>query len=366
MIAQTQGDSMCAVVTAPRCSVRRPARPRATSRYRTLWVFSGTASLMLILVALLHALSPLEHAFFTGPAISDEPFWTLMVVLSLPHNIIATLFATTSKRWAANRLRLLAAAGLGLGIASLFYAMGGLEKGWRADLIILYFLAHVYRDEWTFYRQHCGNAAGATRPWLLPAGLYSAMLAVWWTIYIVITAEPARSICDDANRCLLAGHGKVAIWLPLFAILCLVAQHCLHRFVREGNAGLKTLLQRDAPLYWVYALIPLIAIGCAALGARLYSVILLHVIAWWLFATMGYAKNRQPLKARPSLWHWLRNTQAGFQALHAGLVMSFAGLMLYVHHASSQGTLMAWALSDAPFYYLTIAHVTMSFTRAPG
>jgi hypothetical protein len=367
MIAPAQGDSMMSpMVTAPRWTVReRAMRWQAVGRYRTLWVFSGTASLMLLLVALLHALSPLEHALFAGPAISDEPFWTLMVVLSLPHTIIATLFMSTSKRWAANRGRLLAAALLGLGIAGLFYAMGGLEKGWRADLVILYFLAHVYRDEWSFYRHHCGKDLSAFRSWLLPAALYSVMLAVWWTVYVVITKDPVRSICDDADHCLLAGHGKVAIWLPLFAILCVVAQYCLRRFVREGNASFKTLLQRDAPLYWVYALIPLIAVGCVALGARLYSVILLHVIGWWLFATMGYARTRQPVNAGASTWYWLRNTQTGFQALHAGLVISFCGLMVYVHHANSQGTLIAWALSHAPFYYFTIMHVTMSFTRAP-
>jgi hypothetical protein len=122
-------------------------------------------------------------------------------------------------------------------------------------------------------------------------------------------------------------------------------------------------LQRDAPLYWVYALIPLITVGCLALGARLYSIVLLHVIGWWLFATMGYARKRQPVNVGASTWYWLRNTQGGFQALHAALVICFCGLMVYVHHTNSQGTAVAWALGRDPVYYFSIMHVTMSFTR---
>jgi hypothetical protein len=355
------------MVTAPRWTVPAHAlRRQAAGRYRTLWVFSAAASLMFAGVALLHALSPLEHVLFEGSAISDEPFWTLMVVLTFPHTVIGTLFMSTSKRWAGNRRRLLAAALLGLGIAWLFYAMGGLEKGWRAHLVLLYFLAHIYRDEWNFYR-HSGRAHATSWPWLLPAGLYSAMLALWWTIYVVITEEPVRHICDDVNHCLLAGHGKLAIWLPLFSMLCLAAQYCLRRFVREGSASPLTLLRRDAPLYWVYALIPLVSIGGAALGGRMYAVVLLHVIGWWLFATMDYARRRTSISADRSAWHWLRTTQAGFQTLHAGLVLTFAGLLAYsVHHAHLHGTLFGWVLSPAAFYYMTITHVTMSFTRAPG
>jgi hypothetical protein len=147
-------------------------------------------------------------------------------------------------------------------------------------------------------------------------------------------------------------------------IFVAIAGLCVHAARERAQTSLFTLLRRDAPLWWVYTLIPMVC-GLAALrGGVLWSLVLLHVIGWWTFVTATFAKReRYTISRMRGAWHWVRETQAGFQLFHGALALAVcAQLLYYVHRINPlRGSILDWVLTPNAFYYLTIMHVTMSF-----
>jgi hypothetical protein len=124
------------------------------------------------------------------------------------------------------------------------------------------------------------------------------------------------------------------------------------------------LLLRDSPLWCVYLTIPVLCFLAVPFGGKLYTLVLLHVVGWWTFASYTQAGWNAELAPHPAgPWQWVRTTQKGFQWLHGVMVAGLAVLMLYFIHAPDhlRGTGLDWILTPGAFYYWTIVHVTMSF-----
>jgi hypothetical protein len=90
-------------------------------------------------------------------------------------------------------------------------------------------------------------------------------------------------------------------------------------------------------------------------------IVCFHVAAWWVFTTRQLA--RRDRAAEPKGLAWFRETQAGFQTLHLGLVVlivAVAAVWAYAFDRSLANPL-GWLVSQQAFPYWTIGHVTVSF-----
>ena len=324
---------------------------------------------MALLVGCLRLLAPIEHAVFPGRGLSDTPFASLTLILGLPHVVIGFLFSVTSRRTANSRSRrvILAAAGIGAMLIWLSYLAGGPSKtaNWPMVFLVIYFLVHLYRDERHFYRQYGEQRSPSDGICiaLLATSLYAVLLGLAWA-FVCLLGNPAFALRGIVDPLQVASVSRTALWTLPCLLLVAAATLCVQAALRRAQTSLLTLLRRDAPLWWVYALIPMVC-GLAALrGGVLWSLVLLHVVGWWTFITLTLAKrNRHTISQVPGAWNWVRTTQAGFQLFHGALALAVCTLLLYyVHHVNHlRASILDWVLTPSAFYYLTIMHVTMSF-----
>jgi len=338
-------------------------------RYRTLHGFLCTSLLLVLLISCLHLLAPIEHTLFPGTGLSDTPFSSLTLILGLPHVVIGFLFSLTSTHTANSRGRrlILAAVCIGAILIWLSYLAGGTSKsaGWPMVFLVIYFLVHLYRDERHFYHRYGeqGSPSDGICIALLATSLYAVLFALAWT-FVCLVGNPAFALRDIVDARQLASVSRTVLWMLPCLILLATAKLCVHAALERTQTSLLTLLRRDAPLWWVYALIPMVC-GLAALrGGVLWSLVLLHVIGWWTFVTLTLAKRNRHASSRVrGAWNWVRATQGGFQLFHGALALAVCGLLLYyVHHTNHQrGSILDWVLTPSAFYYLTIMHVTVSF-----
>lgn len=335
---------------------------------RTVRGFFSTVLLLVALVGGLRLLAPVEHALLGAGELTLRPFPSVMQIVGLPHFVIGFLFMVSSGRMANARSRLAIGAFVAIGAALcwLFYLAGGPDAQPRLPLILvaLYFLVHAYRDEWTFYSQYGEERSRAARShlaWVI-LGLFAATAAVAWTVMAVAgkLESNLRGVMDADD---LAGVSRVVLWTAPFSTFSAMAALLFLAAKRRAGLGLHAMFLRDRPLWFVYLAIPIVVTLCSLFDGAFYSLILLHVIGWWVFATAMLAQRGR--KATPRTIGprgWMRSTQAGFQTLHGVLALVFLVLLVvYFHNRGTLGgTAFAWFLEPDAFYYWTVMHVTVS------
>lgn len=337
-------------------------------RSRTIRGFLCTVLAMVLLVGGLSLLAPLEQAIFGAAHLAGRPFASAMQIVGLPHVLIGFLFMATSVKMRNVRSRLAIGAMLLVGalLCGLFYLAGGPNAHPRLPMAFLaaYFLVHAYRDELFFYQRYGEEKPRTDRrhlPLLLVALFVSLLALAWsWAMSGGIESREFRALVD--LRTLQPGQ-RLALWLAPCAALCALAWACVRAALRRSGRSLRELLAEDKPLWFVYLGVPLVVFVCGPWGGQFYALVLLHVIGWWIFASLSFASaGRKPAPAR-GVWTWMRTTQRGFQTLHGASSLAVLVLLLCYFHSQTplQDTAWSWVLDRDAFYYWTVMHVTVSF-----
>lgn len=356
-------------MSVPVAFAARAALRDAWWNTRTVRGFLSTVLLLVALVGGLRLLAPIEVELLGAGELTHRPFASAMQIVGLPHIVIGFLFMATSARMtnARSRLAIGAFVALGAGLCWLFFLAGGPDAEPRLPLVllVLYFLVHAYRDEWHFYSQYGEERARPERnhlPWLL-LGLFAVTFAVAWTA-MTMTGDPGRNLRWIIDADSLAGVNRFALWTLPFCALSATAAFLLQKAKRRSGLGLRAMLSRDRPLWFVYLAIPIVVGICGLLSGKAHTLVLLHVIGWWVFATaMLTQRGRKTGPRTIGVWGWVRTTQSGFQTLHGVLALVFLVLLVvYFHNRGTLGdTALAWFLERDAFYYWTVMHVTVSF-----
>jgi hypothetical protein len=135
----------------------------------------------------------------------------------------------------------------------------------------------------------------------------------------------------------------------------------IRRLAASGAGGWRDRLADHRPLVVVLAGLYLVLVAGLAVTGRAYAVVAVHVMVWFVFALRRVGARPRP---RPFTWRWMRDTRAGFAALHGGVlaaVVAGAGLWALGFANASEPAIFALLLARDSFPYWTIMHVTLSW-----
>jgi len=148
--------------------------------------------------------------------------------------------------------------------------------------------------------------------------------------------------------------------LPLVAALAGYTITLRRSALRLRYDSVATLIRTHATLFKV--MFGVIGVLGAALliTRRPFSLILFHVVAWYVFASWQLARH-PPKAPAPGLWGWMRTTPTGFKTLHIGMAAVLMCIGLVWTLGLHQTPYLAWLLAPESFLYWTIMHITVSF-----
>jgi len=292
-----------------------------------------------------------------------------MRYLTIPHILIGFLFMASSPKNRTLRQRawtvglLLAGAGL-----CLVYWKGGAKANiFLYTGVYYYFLVHELRDEAMFYNVLGGSEKIRDKVVFqrmvraLIALITLAIVAIAWSFApfgVFHRKPPLEGAIFDGSlpvvwRILLA-------FGPLLAVAVGFVLALRHYAQRQGYAGAGVLLRVHAPLFRVMGGAAGVLGLSLLLTQRPYSLILFHVVAWYIFAVYQFAKH-PPKVAPQGLWPWMRTTVRGFKTLHIGMVVILMAIGLVWTLWLGQSSALTWLLAPESFLYWTIMHITVSF-----
>lgn len=303
-----------------------------------------------------------------------------MRYITIPHILIGFFFMISSPRNQNLRQRLWAAGLLlaGAGLCAVYYKGGGKTNLLLYSGVYLYFLVHELRDEAMFYNV-LGDAA-PIKDRSAFKGLVRAMTGlivftmasfIWapipYGLYFKKLTEPTSALADWA-----AAHSwwmdgsmpmplKIALSAGPFVLAAIgFAITWRHFATRLGYPDARALFRTHAILFKVMFGVAGVLGLSLVLTQRAYSLILFHVVAWYIFAAYQFAKH--PPKTPPQgWWRWMRTSVRGFKTLHIGMVVVLMAVGLAWTLAWGQTTSLAWLLAPESFLYWTIMHITVSF-----
>ncbi len=296
-----------------------------------------------------------------------NPSETATRYLGISHFLVATLFLATSRRMRGIRPWGSFAVMLGVGaLLCLAYGRIKLVSPLLASVFFFaYFLLHSLRDDVFFYFAN-GDAPSTRDPdslreilrWspfavigiaaTLLAGIFGLGLAhsAWLTEALVAVPTPMR--------------WALASLLPILALVAVA--RVAGRWSRAADGGAASFFRLNRPIYLVFAGTLLILVA-----QRLYSIVILHVAAWYVFSLRQLKKRPPPDPApRPWSWTWVRTTPAGFRWLHIGsavLLLAAGVVWAYGFRNNPALTPFAILLDTNAFPYWTILHVSVSFSH---
>jgi hypothetical protein len=282
---------------------------------------------------------------------------------TIPHVIIGFAFMVTASRSQTASRRMLIAALLLFGtLLSVGYSrvLGGGHYSLATVLLYGYFLIHELRDEASFY---CMFGDGPqTREtdkqfrsftWGLVVLTVAAVVAALLLSYTsradvgVLTASEAPTIVLVSTAMVVLGL-LAAGWL-LFSW-----------YAERTKTSVAALVHEHRRLLRLFVSVLLVTLVGVVFTGRLYSVVLLHVLVWYVFVSRRL-RERPPTEAPRGLWPWMRGTYAGFHTLHLGLA-AVVTLVWLVGVYGPFPTSPVWALvSPESLPYWTIMHITVSF-----
>ena len=355
-----------------------------------LWVSNFHWSVVLVLGAV--AIQALEVYAFELPKhrrlVRDAPEFAMRVA-GLSHFVVALFFLLTGSRarggaaWA--RLGALSLGGAGVCVA--FAWLGGPANPLCLAGFYVIFMAHAFRDEGFFHREHLASTAtshsDSNRLWLqtiavavlativVPVYVYVAFAAsdpagnAWLAAFPIKAGEREMSMI----RALLPGSWSATEIFAMFGLpFALVAAAAAIPVATTGPAW-----RAHMPLLKVLALsTALVVLGGLVGGVPLRLVILMHFVAWFRFTTarLQRAERLRPAGVTMSVTAWLRGTVHGFRVLHLGAAAVFLALIAVNHYLVSAPPLHSLAahvpnsvalfFGAAAFFYWTIAHVALS------
>lgn len=303
-----------------------------------------------------------------------------MRYITIPHILIGFMFLVSSKNNRSTRQRLWTVGLLAAGAAlCVLYRLGG----GPADVVLsagvyFFFLVHELRDEAMFY-----TVLGESAPIPDKAAFRNfvrAMIAlILCSLAVVIIAPASFGIYAEKLRLKSTGLASMQLaetaWLqgtlpmPVKIACCILPiaavavgySFVLRKYARSfGYANVKTFTEAHSRLFFVMFGVAAVLGAALLLTQRAYSLILFHVVAWYIFAS--YQFGRFAPKEKPkSLWIWMRTTTAGFKTLHIGLAVGLMVLGLVWTLGMNQHPALVWLLAPESFLYWTLMHIMVSF-----
>lgn len=303
-----------------------------------------------------------------------------MRYITIPHILIGFFFMISSPKNKNLRQRLWAAGLLmaGAALCTVYWKGGGKANLLLYSGVYLYFLVHELRDEAMFYTV-LGEAAPIADKTVFKGLVRSmtglivfTMAAFIWApipfgLYYKKLTEPTSALADwaKANTAWLDGSMsmplKVSLSIAPFVLAAIGFAWVWRRYAaRLGYPNVRTLIRTHAILFKVLFGVAGVLGLSLALTARAYSLILFHVVAWYIFAAYQFAKH--PPKAPPQgWWNWMRTSVRGFKTLHIGMVVVLMAVGLVWTISLDRTSSLAWLLAPESFLYWTIMHITVSF-----
>lgn len=303
-------------------------------------------------------LNQLRAARFVGEA-SDAA----MRYIGLPHVIIGFLFLVTSRasRTARMRITILGLLSLGAVLCVAYGMAGGKSNRPAFAMVYLYFLVHELRDQAMFYtvfgdappvkdQRAFGNMVWAT----IAIAASGVALLTWATLGVF---SPKHSLLDPSHS--LAYRIVVAV---VSIIGWYAAAFITLRYYARSFQGIGPMLREHAPFFRLMAGVVGVLGLALLLTQRPYSLILFHVISWYLFTCRQLSGN-PPAAATANLWTRMRTSLKGFRLLHNGMVAGLLAIGIVWVFGFGKPAALNWLLAEEAFPYWTILHITVSFAR---
>lgn len=303
-----------------------------------------------------------------------------MRYITIPHIVIGFLFMISSPKNRNLRQRLWAAGLLlaGAVLCSIYWKGGGKANLLLYSGVYLYFLVHELRDEAMFYTV-LGEAAPIADKtafrslirWMTGLIVFTMAAFVWAPIpfgfYYKKMTEPTSALANwaTANASWLDGSMPTPLQIALSAtpfVLSAIGFAVVwrHFATRLGYPDVRTLFRTHAVLFKVMFGVAAVLGLSLVLTARAYSLILFHVVAWYIFAAYQFSKH-PPKNPPQGWWTWMRTSIRGFKTLHIGMVVALMAVGLVWTVGLDRTSTLAWLLAPESFLYWTIMHITVSF-----
>lgn len=303
-----------------------------------------------------------------------------MRYITIPHILIGFVFMVSSlkNRTRTKRTWIVGLLLAGVGLCLIYWRGGAKTNVFLYAGVYFYFLVHELRDEAMFYKVLGG--AESIRDKVVFQGMVRAMIA----LIIVTIAAFAWAVVPFGvfHRKVVAGglvqaggswadgawfDGSLPLaWKiimasgPLLVVAAAFVVTLRHYAVRQGYAGAGALLRTHTPLFRVMGGVACVLGLSMLLTQRAYSLILFHVVGWYIFS--AYQFTRQPPKIAPrNVWLWMRTTVRGFKTLHIGMAVILMAIGLVWTLWLGQSPALTWLLAPESFLYWTIMHITISF-----
>ena len=303
-----------------------------------------------------------------------------MRYITIPHIVIGFLFMMSSPKNQNLRQRLWAAGLLiaGAALCTVYWKGGGKTNLLLYSGVYLYFLVHELRDEAMFYTV-LGEAApiadkaafrGLVR-WMTGLIVFTMAAFVWapipFGLYYKKMTEPTSALVNwaTANASWLDGSKpmplKIALSVTPFVLSAIGFGIVFRHFAaRLKYPDVHSLFRHHAVLFKVMFGVAAVLGLSLVLTARAYSLILFHVVAWYIFAAYQFAKH-PPKAPSQRWWTWMRTSVRGFKTLHIGMVVVLMAIGLVWTIGMDRTSSLAWLLAPESFLYWTILHITVSF-----
>jgi len=297
-----------------------------------------------------------------------DPAQASMHFLGIAHFLVALLYTATSKRmrtmraWGRFVLMLALGALLCLGYARL-YAASALAAG---ICFFAYFLVHDLRDQAYFYFSY-----GEAPPTRDPRGLATVLTWCPFLLTGVLAAVvvPVVLFGFPESRPIGRALAGLPAWFrwPLAVLPAPLVAFASFRLEgpwrRSAQGGISEFIRANRPILLVFGATALNLLLGAFLGWGAHGVVIMHVVTWYVFILAQFAR-RPATDPPPRGWRWLRETPAGFNLVHVGLVLALvaAGVVWAYGFRNDPEMRPFWVLLDGDnFRYWTILHVTVSF-----
>jgi hypothetical protein len=291
-----------------------------------------------------------------------------MRYITIPHIIIGFLFMWSSpkNRTPAKRRWVFALLLLGAVLCTLYGMGGGKTNAILYMGVYLYFLVHELRDEAMFYTV-LGDAAPIADRAAFDRMVKTLIgLTVFTLAAIVWSLAPLggyRNKGYELPSAIASWPFWVRLLLSVLPFIVAVSGYvfALRRgAVQLGYRDIGLLMRTHSTLFKVMFGVVGVLGTSLLLTRRPFSLILFHVIAWYVFASYQIAKY-PPKTAASGWWGWMRTTPTGFKTLHIGMAVVLMLIGLVWTLSLNQTPYLAWLLAPESFLYWTIMHITVSF-----
>jgi len=333
--------------------------------------FAWTAVVMAVMIGafwLLDKVEPAEH--HRGGIVGDRPVTMAAVLIGLAHFVVAFFFMVTSRTWSTGQAvrRLFMGMVVAIGLCVVLATGLSIDSAFARTIfpsvfVGAYFISHEVRDEY-FFTTTLGDAPAGrldrTAFLMLLGAVFLGVFALLWNLPFARPEHRGfailRPIVDLSG---VRGAAKAAWWAGPVVLLAGAAAALFNGCLKRSTLSAGAFFRTYSPLLVVYAILTSLFFLAPKGEQSIYMIVNFHVAAWWVFTTRQLARRSKPSTGLA----WFRDTQAGFQTLHLGLVVIIVGVAAVWAYAFERSLAhpLGWLVSREAFPYWTIGHVTVSF-----